>query len=356
MPALITLSNSTGRLTVETLESGQLLLHGEGRTPNIRVPHSPCRTTYPLPLIELIFDAYGAVHTCDEISRDTDDTEAALDVRYSVMAYFKDEVFSRPLLILDYGCGAGSSTITLARLFPVARITGVDLMPNLLQIAQRRAEHYGLASLRFEPLPQSAAGWSPATYDLVFLNAVYEHLLPSERPAVLKLIWSVLKPAGTLIINQTPHRWFPIETHTSGLLLINYVPKRVAAWAIRNFSRRDIRHASWEALLRAGVRGGSVGEIMRNIRRIDQTATRLRTIRLGKTWAAIWYSAKRARLGSVGSTLIRGAIVGAERIVSRSGLPFSPYVNIAVTKGHEPSSGVALSNDRDVGDSSGGSQ
>ena len=328
------LANETGTLFIRELDTGRLELRGEARDPRVHVPHSPCITSYPLDLIRLIFSAYGATYTCDEISRDIDETEAALDVRYSVVAYFDEEVFARPHRILDYGCGAGSSTVTLSRLFPHARlIVGMDFVEQFLSIARSRVSHYGITNVQFEKV-SSGENFQKAgeEYDLVFLNAVYEHLLPSERPTVLANLWSVLKPGGALILNQTPHRWFPIETHTSGLPLINYLPDAFAFWTVRKFSKREISRSSWDQLLRAGVRGASVREIMRHIKKIDTGASRLKPLRLSTSWAGIWYAAKRARLRKLGRPLLRAGIVSTEWLVRSTRLPISPYINIAVSK------------------------
>jgi len=64
-----------------------------------------------------------------------------------------------------------------------------------------------------------------------------------------------------LFINQTPHRWSPVETHTTGLPLINYLPARLALRAASR-SRRTRGASDWSALLRAGIRGATVREIM----------------------------------------------------------------------------------------------
>ena len=336
MDAFCELEDNLGRVEIKSLPDGTRHLRAIPRNPTIRAPHSPCETNYPDELIRLIFASYGSIHTCDEISRDVDETEAALDVRYSVLAYFKEDIFSQALRILDYGCGAGSSTLALARLFPHARIQGIDFVDAFLRIAQLRAAHYGLKNVEFSQVTESGSTALPETeFDIVFLNAVYEHLLPKERPVVMRSIWNALKPGGALTLNQTPHRWFPIETHTSGLPLINYLPDSMAHWTIKRFGTRFTKTHSWEQLLRAGVRGASVSEIMRNIRRVDPQAVRLRPIQLAKTWAGIWYAAKRARMRKVTSVVAR-SIAMTEHFVSVTHAPISPYVNIVVAKSGLP--------------------
>lgn len=326
--------NDSGRLYYRLLPDGTYELEGKPADASTSVPHSPIRTSYPLPLIRLIFEAYGAAHTCDEISRDIDPAEASLDVRYSYLAYFDDDTTSLPLKILDYGCGAGSSTVALARLFPRAeRILGVDFVPEILEIARERSRHYDLHNVDFARTQESGVGIpSGEQFDLVFLNAVYEHLLPNERIPVLASAWASLRVGGSMILNQTPHRWFPVESHTSGLPLLNYVPDQMAHWMIRTFSTRSIRTAAWDQLLRAGVRGASVSEIRRNLLAIDGSAVLRTPVRISKSWAGIWYAAKMKRLERVESGLSRKAIQFTAALVERLGLPLSPYVNIAFTK------------------------
>lgn len=328
------LENDSGRLSYRILSDGTYELEGRPVDTSTTVPHSPIRTSYPLRLIQLIFDAYGAVYTCDEISRDIDPIDASLDVRYSYLAYFDDDTTSLALKILDYGCGAGSSTMALARLFPRAeRILGVDFVPQFLEIARERSSHYGLRNVDFVRTEESGLGIPrKGQFDLVFLNAVYEHLLPNERMPVLANAWASLRVGGSMILSQTPHRWFPIEAHTTGLPLVNYVPDAMAHWMIRSFSKGRRRTASWDELLRAGVRGASVSEIQRNLLAVDGSAVLRAPVRISKSWAGIWYAAKMKRLERVESRLSRKVIQLTAALVEQFRLPLSPYVNIAFTK------------------------
>jgi 2-polyprenyl-3-methyl-5-hydroxy-6-metoxy-1,4-benzoquinol methylase len=327
------LEDDQGRVHVTPLTDGRLQLSAEATADYVHPPHSPCVTDYTQELVERIFECYGSIYTCDEISRDVDNTEAALDVRYATIAYLDDAQMSKPLRILDYGCGAGSSTLALARLFPNADISGCDYAVRLLEIARMRAEHYALHNLSFAAVPADGASQGAvAEFDIAFLNAVFEHLLPRERPLVLESIWRSLKPGGILVLNQTPHRWFPIETHTSGLPLVNYLPDAMAHWAIGRYCRRSVRGHAWEELLRAGVRGATVREIMGLIRSIDAAAERMACKRVSPTWSGIWYEAKQARVHKIQSSVVRTAIATTGRFVGWTGLPFTPYINIAIQK------------------------
>jgi ubiquinone/menaquinone biosynthesis C-methylase UbiE len=322
-----TLTNHTGTLRVKPTADGRFSLHAEPS--GLSVQHMDITTDYPMELIQEIFDQYGAGYTVDEIGRDTDSNDAQLDVRYCVLSYLPDELLDKPLKILDYGCGSGSSTLALTRLFPNASIVGVDFLDKSLRLARLRKVHYRLSNAEFFQVPSSGQLLGHTGFDLVFLNAVYEHLLPAERPAVLATMWNALQPGGALLLNQTPHRWFPIETHTSGLPLINYLPAPLARWAQIKLSRRSFGTETWEQMLRRGIRGATVTEIVRNIQRIDAGANLMKPLRISRSWPGIWYAAKRQRMpdGPLGK-----AISATEGFVNATGLPLSPYINIAVRK------------------------
>jgi SAM-dependent methyltransferase len=147
---------------------------------------------------------------------------------------------------------------------PGCEVLGVELQERLLQVARLRAEHYGLPATRFLRSPSGdALPEGIGSFDFVLFSAVFEHLLPAERRAVLPLIWRQLRPGGVLFLNQTPYRYSPIEVHTtSGMPLINYLPDRMTLEIVRRFSRRYAGEVSWERLLRDGIRGGTVPEVL----------------------------------------------------------------------------------------------
>jgi demethylmenaquinone methyltransferase/2-methoxy-6-polyprenyl-1,4-benzoquinol methylase len=67
--------------------------------------------------------------------------------------YWKRKIYSkitnRPSAILDLACGTGIVTFGLHRRYPDARIVGVDVTPDYLEIARRRAEEERAAGVSF---------------------------------------------------------------------------------------------------------------------------------------------------------------------------------------------------------------
>jgi 2-polyprenyl-3-methyl-5-hydroxy-6-metoxy-1,4-benzoquinol methylase len=219
-------------------------------------------TAYPLEMI-LKFFATKDLSVCDEIMREEDPRYVEHRLRTEVLAYQSPVDFADKR-ILDFGCGSGASPLVLSRLLPPCEIVGIELEPQLLELARLRAQHFGRTTLRLlqSPSPDSLPA-DLGEFDFIMFNAVFEHLLPNERRTLLPLVWRHLRPGGVLFLNQTPYRWSPVEIHTTqGMPLINYLPDRATAWAARRYCKRMAPDESWESMLRRGIRGGTVPEII----------------------------------------------------------------------------------------------
>ena len=163
------------------------------------------------------------------------------------------------------------------------------------------------------------------------LSAVWEHLLPRERTVLLPRLWRMLADSGLLFLNQTPHRWYPIEGHTTGLPLLNYVPPHFARWAANRYSAKLPGNESWEQLLRRGIRGGTAGEVMRILRRSGGgTPLLLQPNRLGaEDPVDIWYAYSQ-RLAPMP---VKAKMRRAFKIINRlTGSTFAPEIDIAIEK------------------------
>ncbi len=224
-------------------------------------------TAYPVDLIEMILQVCGAAGICHEIMRDEDYQYVERVLRNDIFAYFDKSDF-KGKRILDFGCGSGASTMILARMFPESEITGIELVSDAVAVAQRRAEFYGYRNLSFLQCPtETSLPEHLGQFDFVILSAVYEHLLPNERKALMPRLWAFIQDGGYMFINQTPNQLFPFELHTTGMPLINYLPDSVTFHLARSLSPRVRRDQSWNDLLREGIRGATENEILQNLSR-----------------------------------------------------------------------------------------
>lgn len=110
--------------------------------------------------------------------------------------FSRDDSFS----ILDIGCGTGSLTLDLARTFPKAQITAIDLSFPYLKQAQNRLKKFPRVSFlqaNAEDLP-----FKDKAFDVV-VNCYLMHELP--RPTREKVIQEMLrlkKPKGVAVVTD----------------------------------------------------------------------------------------------------------------------------------------------------------
>lgn len=97
--------------------------------------------------------------------------------------------------ILDIGCGAGDTTLELARMVaPDGRITGADISHTLLEVARRRAE--GLADVRFLEADVQTHRFEPSGFDAVFSR--FGVMFFADPTAAFTNIRRALKPGGRI--------------------------------------------------------------------------------------------------------------------------------------------------------------
>ena len=287
------LEHPDGHVEITDLPSGKCRVTINSKKYSIPEVERSIETAYSLELIQKLLEIKGLRYLNDEIRREQDPYYTKICLEKEISAYLSRKECKNKR-ILDFGCGAGASGVILAHMFPDASIVGIDLDPKLISVAKLRAEYYGLNRLTFECSPSDKElPEGLGTFDMVILSAVFEHLLPDERNAVLRQIWSQLNPGGILFINQTPYRWFPFEGHTSHLPLINYLPDKIAHNAACRFSNRIGENETWENLLRRGIRGSTPRENIKILKKTDVEyhPKLLRPSRLGfRNRIDIWYA------------------------------------------------------------------
>ncbi len=98
--------------------------------------------------------------------------------------------------ILEFGCGTGSTAVTLAP--NVAQMLATDFSAKMIEFGQERARAAGLSNLKFQVCDLETAPVGP--FDAVLAFNLF-HLLP-ELDASLQKVTQRLKPGG-LFISKT---------------------------------------------------------------------------------------------------------------------------------------------------------
>jgi SAM-dependent methyltransferase len=93
------------------------------------------------------------------------------------------------LSLLDVGCGPGTITNDLALLVAPGEVVGIDASADVVAQASSRAAGLGLASLRFEVGDLFALGYPDASFDVVHVHQVLQHLAdPVEALVALRRV------------------------------------------------------------------------------------------------------------------------------------------------------------------------
>jgi SAM-dependent methyltransferase len=183
----------------------------------------------------------------------------------------------RPLRVLEAACGPGLSLRYLTGLAPTDVVTGIDMAPSMLRLAQSNLSDAALparlaqASAKELPFPDDA-------FDFVYATR-FIHLFRSKKPVVSELL-RVTRPGGLVAIEfyGRPFHLFSYVGHGAtqplGEYLYHYPTMREVHEAVgadaqflplrlggertlcRALSERSLRrllHGAWRWPLRLGV-------------------------------------------------------------------------------------------------------
>jgi len=101
--------------------------------------------------------------------------------------------------VLDLGCGTGENLIPLVK--RGALVVAMDISPELVDLARRRLQSYGMAEgdATLQVGSAYATGLPDASVDVVFSMALLHHLdLPKARQEIDR----ILRPGGRLILRE----------------------------------------------------------------------------------------------------------------------------------------------------------
>lgn len=110
-----------------------------------------------------------------------------------------ERVGGAPRQILDLGCGTGTQTLALKKAFPHATVTGLDLSPFMLSLAEHKAQQ-GNLTIHWRSGLAEATGLPDQQFDLITAALLFHETPPPISQAILREAFRLLTPGGQLLI------------------------------------------------------------------------------------------------------------------------------------------------------------
>jgi ubiquinone/menaquinone biosynthesis C-methylase UbiE len=125
-------------------------------------------------------------------------------LRQSYHHILNNQIPHPPQDILDMGCSVGMSTFALQEIYPQAKITGLDLSPYFLAVAEYRSQQRH-SNINWIHAPAETTGLPDASFDLVSIFLVCHELPQSPTKQIFKEARRLLRPGGYLgIMDMNP--------------------------------------------------------------------------------------------------------------------------------------------------------
>lgn len=112
--------------------------------------------------------------------------------------------------VLDVGSGTGTQALLLAERNPEGTVEGIDLDPDILEIARAKARRLGIP-VAFREASADRLPFEEGRFDSVVSSLVFHHLPPESKKAAFREILRVLKPGGRFVLADWGRPRSPIE-------------------------------------------------------------------------------------------------------------------------------------------------
>jgi ubiquinone/menaquinone biosynthesis C-methylase UbiE len=155
-------------------------------------------------------------------------------------------------MVLDVATGTGEPALTIAKIVgPAGKVSGVDLSPEMLQIAKQRAASQGLTNVVFQAVEdESLSMFQDNTFDsVVCRNGLM--FMPDPVKA-LKAFRRVLKPGGkaSVTVWGSPDKAPVMDTHEDIIQACSRDDAAGAGYSWGTVQHPQCRHAA--GLFRTG--------------------------------------------------------------------------------------------------------
>ncbi|GAX79902.1 hypothetical protein CEUSTIGMA_g7342.t1 [Chlamydomonas eustigma] len=151
----------------------------------------------------------------------------------TLKAYYQQHNLQPPENIVDVGCSTGMSTRWLAGQFPEASITGVDLSPYFLAVAEWEQRQRRVPNIKYMHALAEQSGLPSASVDALLYQYIIHECPQKAIRDFVKESGRVLKPGGTLTFVDNNPRSKTIQSLPPAIAILM---KSTEPWSDEYFS------------------------------------------------------------------------------------------------------------------------
>lgn len=105
-----------------------------------------------------------------------------------------------PLEVLDVCCGNLAASAALANRKPLVKITGIDLSPDMLAVAERKVRKRGLGNVQLRRMDATAMTFDDGAFDVSMVSLGLHEMAYPMMMDVLREMARVTRAGGRLLI------------------------------------------------------------------------------------------------------------------------------------------------------------
>jgi len=110
-----------------------------------------------------------------------------------------------PKNILDIGSAVGNSLLPIARAFPEAKISAIDVSAPMLRYAHARSKSLGVENIDFIQMSgENLDTFEDESFDIVMTSIFLHELSAKSLPKIMSEAYRVLKPGGLMLHLEQP--------------------------------------------------------------------------------------------------------------------------------------------------------